>query len=280
MEQITEQLNTKIVIPDDNKIKQFWKHLNEIHILNFSNEKSYYQLNALINKIAFTLNIPLNFEIEIGHRNGRAFAEQKYAINIYISPNNQRENYKWVENTYKLCNSKKFSPIKYRREPLNSLIDIIKYNNISIPLSKFKYYPKYYINNDIVLMSLFLFVDKIELPKIAKIQKIKSRDVYSPINPFINTLLNIVIGEIGMMFQIAYIEIHPDDALPDIEKKDINQLPGEVKLLFSQINRCTRCNLSSIQHDLHRCARCANTYYCNKICQKADWKFHKNVCKK
>ncbi|KAF1938937.1 hypothetical protein EJ02DRAFT_457443 [Clathrospora elynae] len=38
---------------------------------------------------------------------------------------------------------------------------------------------------------------------------------------------------------------------------------------------CTTC---SGQPARRRCSRCKSAYYCDKNCQKSDWKTHRNVC--
>ena len=43
------------------------------------------------------------------------------------------------------------------------------------------------------------------------------------------------------------------------------------------INKCQCCGVSS--PDLKKCTRCKSVYYCDKVCQKRDWKErHKNTC--
>jgi hypothetical protein len=47
----------------------------------------------------------------------------------------------------------------------------------------------------------------------------------------------------------------------------------------SQIcNYCKQC-ATTAKCPLKACANCKTTYYCNTICQKADWKAHKITCK-
>ena len=38
---------------------------------------------------------------------------------------------------------------------------------------------------------------------------------------------------------------------------------------------CRHCGLRGATK---RCSRCAESYYCNTICQQEDWIYHKNVC--
>jgi splicing suppressor protein 51 len=41
---------------------------------------------------------------------------------------------------------------------------------------------------------------------------------------------------------------------------------------------CTICNKSPPEVTLKRCAKCSQTPYCSRDCQKADWKAHKKIC--
>ena len=45
-----------------------------------------------------------------------------------------------------------------------------------------------------------------------------------------------------------------------------------------ETNKCQCCGVSS--PDLKKCTRCKSVYYCNKVCQKRDWKErHRNTCR-
>jgi AMMECR1 domain-containing protein len=40
--------------------------------------------------------------------------------------------------------------------------------------------------------------------------------------------------------------------------------------------KCGHC--TKAKEELNTCARCKKAKYCNKACQKKDWKFHKLSC--
>ena len=41
---------------------------------------------------------------------------------------------------------------------------------------------------------------------------------------------------------------------------------------------CAKCHKTQPDIPLKRCANCLNQWYCNRDCQKADWKAHKAFC--
>ena len=43
---------------------------------------------------------------------------------------------------------------------------------------------------------------------------------------------------------------------------------------------CTVCKKSAPEVSLKNCAKCSAVPYCSRDCQKADWKSHKNTCRK
>jgi hypothetical protein len=52
--------------------------------------------------------------------------------------------------------------------------------------------------------------------------------------------------------------------------------------LLTHIGRhvCRNCSQEKHPMKLHKCAACAQSLYCGKPCQDADWARHKRVCKK
>ncbi|KAH7144274.1 hypothetical protein B0J13DRAFT_554894 [Dactylonectria estremocensis] len=43
---------------------------------------------------------------------------------------------------------------------------------------------------------------------------------------------------------------------------------------------CNVCKKTSAEASIKRCAKCSDTPYCSRECQKADWKVHKKICGK
>ena len=41
---------------------------------------------------------------------------------------------------------------------------------------------------------------------------------------------------------------------------------------------CAKCHKAPTNVSLKRCAKCQNQWYCDRDCQKADWKLHKTFC--
>jgi len=66
------------------------------------------------------------------------------------------------------------------------------------------------------------------------------------------------------------------DIMQGSRENDENKKPFSIKM-------CRYCNKSELsdefQLSLMACARCQNTFYCSKECQKDDWKVHKKHCK-
>lgn len=46
------------------------------------------------------------------------------------------------------------------------------------------------------------------------------------------------------------------------------------------MSACVNCKKSPPQVTLKKCAKCSETWYCSRDCQKADWKSHKKTCGK
>ena len=64
-----------------------------------------------------------------------------------------------------------------------------------------------------------------------------------------------------------------------IERKTEVKEPTKSKigepLVAHNNNICKNCENPGVTL---RCSVCKNTFYCDKICQKRDWKIHKQIC--
>ena len=56
---------------------------------------------------------------------------------------------------------------------------------------------------------------------------------------------------------------------------------GDGKFIFECQISCGTCGKEqrSQEHQLRRCSRCKNAWYCDEICQKNAWPIHKQICK-
>jgi hypothetical protein len=46
-----------------------------------------------------------------------------------------------------------------------------------------------------------------------------------------------------------------------------------------KFEHCANCAVRLYENNGQRCIECQTTSYCNQVCQRAHWKFHKKVCK-
>jgi hypothetical protein len=101
-------------------------------------------------------------------------------------------------------------------------------------------------------------------------------------------LLNIL-GEANMMNYINSIEFLPKSEVEKLEKteegtqfRELSDLRNDMQLLLKQQNvkLCCYCSKTSIQSVLLQCSKCKSVHYCSVVCQRANWKLHKTICKK
>ena len=61
---------------------------------------------------------------------------------------------------------------------------------------------------------------------------------------------------------------------PSVVKKDVTALP----VLIAHCDKCKKPR-SACPDGLKKCTRCLKSYYCSRVCQSADWHWHKLFCK-
>ena len=59
-------------------------------------------------------------------------------------------------------------------------------------------------------------------------------------------------------------------------KTKFNEFKEKVKKSYEMTNVCQFC--LEKKNDLLQCAACGTVQYCNRTCQKSDWKSHKKNC--
>jgi hypothetical protein len=76
---------------------------------------------------------------------------------------------------------------------------------------------------------------------------------------------------ISPTFPAPFIENSREETLQMIDKAF-----GIQELESAEDGSCSHCKATG---KLKKCAKCSIAYYCNKECQKADWKRHKKACR-
>lgn len=132
----------------------------------------------------------------------------------------------------------------------------------------------------------------IEDPKITESRKAQgkiksSRKVYVPKNSLLYCIILREIGEINFIHYIANIDICPTSNKKLYDRFHLSALYSDIMLITKQtpLQKCQRCSHNDYQVNLFKCkGECNNneifTYYCDTICQKADYPYHKLICRK
>eukprot|EP00397_Hematodinium_sp_SG-2012_P048309 GEMP01055293.1.p1 GENE.GEMP01055293.1~~GEMP01055293.1.p1 ORF type:complete len:353 (+),score=69.11 GEMP01055293.1:88-1146(+) len=68
------------------------------------------------------------------------------------------------------------------------------------------------------------------------------------------------------------------DAIVDSDDEMEKEMAAMENSLDDKPKHCANCHETPAKPV--RCATCKTTLYCNQNCQKADWRFHKRICKK
>ena len=102
--------------------------------------------------------------------------------------------------------------------------------------------------------------------------------------PIIDAYIDNIIGEYNLLNYIGYIELLPsDDKLIDAnstftELADVRDMLKLVSKAY-MLHTCAYCTYNQLQCSMLRCSKCKSIYYCNSICQMANWSTHKITCK-
>lgn len=63
----------------------------------------------------------------------------------------------------------------------------------------------------------------------------------------------------------------------NVFRNHFNSLGKQHEIIAYNTQSCQKCGKTD---NLKKCGRCHNVFYCNVECQRSDWKYHKNNCKK
>ena len=77
----------------------------------------------------------------------------------------------------------------------------------------------------------------------------------------------------------AISPVFPSPFIENTRQATLEMLDKAFKSWESKCGEGDRCAHCKGTGKLKKCAKCSNAYYCNKECQKADWKRHKKVCR-
>ena len=111
--------------------------------------------------------------------------------------------------------------------------------------------------------------------------KTTERPVWRFRNAAFDIMLEALLGEENLMLYVGYIEILPEEGIPNnSEFVDLLDLKPAVEALrqLNNVRECQICRHSSNQCQIFQCSRCKKAYYCGRICQAEDRASHKSVC--
>lgn len=93
-------------------------------------------------------------------------------------------------------------------------------------------------------------------------------------------------GEFNILFRTSNIIFKPFEELKELSKSnciayELVDLASVYEMLAGMhecTKKCERCSMNAERAKLLKCSRCKAAYYCDKVCQKADWERHERIC--
>ena len=279
--------------------------------------RAFYILMKIKKKIAnFPNNIEFDLG-EAGGRNGRQFKERKKQYELIITPNQIGKNVsfakKLAKSLYNTILKINFDQSEYKpviilfRIPRPDIVfdkpieprNYNKNTDVVISIDDLDYHPIFpKTKGDTLKFDMVIFIKKkiadIVLDKITNTSNNKTDDSdgYDLKEKYmcVCRLIEKLIGEYDMMTYIKGIEFWPDYEFKQVNRKSMSLLPDEIKLWKKRLNMylskneeliCNRCGYSEnyLPQNMKQCSKCKKAFYCDKLCQKADWKIHKKICK-
>lgn len=255
-------------------------------------------LNYIQNQLPKDIFEEISFEITFGEGNKQAIPAYSKIVELYISPRHKESSLPIMDALYDsyieldnliVC---KYKPY-HKNDPLISEIDFgtfkVNYNDFGVQISYGFSEQKKPILNLVIMVNKKIaeyILDKQKMWfKNPETKNTTSRDVWvSKKTNAIDLFLLNILGEYHLMHNIGYIELLPSDD-PIITKDtiftELSDLRNEIELINknNHYKICNYCQHHEMQIKIKNCSRCHTTYYCSKICQIADYKRHKMICK-
>lgn len=251
----------------------------------------------------------VDIRFSVGNCNMRMLDSHKGHIEMYISAKLNQKNIPYVDALYNTSPTlPNLSVVKFRPyHPNQDVPDQIEYGDFTVKYSDFGVQSSMGFKDNIPVLNIVIVVsarvaDKIlqkrEVKFISDDGKVSSRDVWlATVSNAADLYLLNTLGEYNLLFHIGYIEfLHENDKLaqnfkfPDQHNKpnavaeldSLKSLRSSIQpiIKFRNYSLCTYCDRLSIQSNIKLCSRCHIRGYCGTSCQRADWSYHKNDCKK
>jgi hypothetical protein len=274
------------------KIAHYWNTIYSLIIQGQPNGVKI--LNRLLDK---PLDEYVDIEASYGEINRQEFPISKGVVELYITPKLKKENISVMKCLYEARKPIPNMMVSCYRafHPLDSIIEHVDFEDIKVQYDDFGYQSNIGYNGNSPLLNLVIMVKQPAASKLLEKKKIvfnkpdsttTERDVWIPTTTDVPDLFLLnVIGEYNLLNHVGYIEYMPEDD-PQIVKDavflELSDMRKDLEMILKWYDYkvCNYCGHNTLQTKILRCDRCRNVYYCGKLCQTADWKTHKEVCKK
>ncbi len=300
----------------DNKlVSEFWENVVSAWPKYYKMIKNNPSLNLervlnLITMLSGELSKRIDFEITYGEINRITVKESQDLVELYISPKLQLKNIpllnlmiELIPETSKLPN---LHVVKYRSYHVrDSVIASIEYNlsnNEHPQYHNYKYEDfgcQWFSGIDTTenmekrpIINIVILVKKNAINLLVKkpVTFILADGKEEVIEKWLPSVANVIdlflinmIGEYNLVNNVGYIEFLPeDDPLiePGSEFNELMSLRASFQILNNTQNMlfCNVCGRYEYQTKLSKCSKCKKVVYCSKLCQKANFTIHKELC--
>jgi hypothetical protein len=163
--------------------------------------------------------------------------------------------------------------------------DVLLDKKLTITYENIHYYGEYNFNQSskgILKYNVYLLVDDEFMNYVTQQHKYDEKTtIFIPKEEYLYNFLIYAVGEYSLVNDINIMAIYPTSQLI-CQSKTLEQLDEDLEKIYNNplnfIKRCNRCEYTEYNTELFNCVRCQKKYYCDRICQRADWKFHKLIC--